>query len=113
MRPIDDPERRKFITERIVNTPLTAEEYDYFLDMYLRWDEQLDAGEIADQGDARWIDRTRKDLWSGQITREQVAGMVRSKYLTDLWDKEHREPVPFEAINWRTGEIKPPPYFRE
>lgn len=88
---IDSPNRVQFINSRIVDKPLTEEEYDFYTDLFDRWCERIDAGLEPDQGREHWAGTLRRHIREGKLTREQAAGAVRTQYLLTLWDKEHRE----------------------
>lgn len=109
---IDNPARRQFIEQRIINTPMPDDEYDYWLDLFQQWEERVDGGTETDQGREHWVGFMRRRINAGDVTPEQVARALRSKYLTDLWDQEHREPMAHDAIYRHTGKAKPP-YFRD
>lgn len=97
------PARTKFVRERLVDRPMDGAEEGYWLGVFFDWEDQLDAGELLDEGRAHWVQTTRRHLWKGYITRHELAGSTRHEYIMDLWDKEHREPHDGREIDWATG----------
>jgi hypothetical protein len=112
MSGINDPDRVKFINDRLVNRPMASAEIGHWQDLFMTWQDMLDAGEMTDEGRAHWVHQARLHLWDGTIPADQLAYIVRTRYIMDLWDQEHRGPADVEALIRKAREGPRPPWVR-
>ncbi len=102
---IDNPDRRKFVSERLVNRPLDEAEVAYWFGVLEGQRYLFNQGEPStlDRHEIAFVDKRLKDT-----PRDQIAGGIRHSYIMNLWDREHRDPS--NRIPIDPDERKP--YFR-